>query len=353
MKKMLCLILGCLSLLSYSFTSNAAVILQYHHVSNSTAKSTSISPQQFKKHLSYLKETGFTVVALSTLVEALKGKKKLPDKTVAITFDDAYLDILTQAKPLLDSFGYPFTIFINPSIVKRKSRQYLTWKQLKQMADKGVMIANHGFNHHSLARVPQGISEEQWLFKYGKLLEQSEAIIKEKTGQSWRYFAYPYGEFSYKALAWLKELGFVGFSQQSGAVGKFSNLSALSRFPASQPYDDLLSLKDKLNSLPFNLKTSSENSHYIYQNQQLHSISFNVVVNDFKKSQLSCYITGMNKQKIIWKSSSKFTINFNKPLPIGRVRSNCTAPSLSKPGRFYWYSHPWFILNEQGNWYPL
>jgi len=353
MKKMLSLILCCLGLISYSFASNAAVILQYHHVSELTAKSTSISPQQFRKHLVYLKENGFTVVALSTLVDAIKNKKSLADKTVAITFDDAYLDILTQAKPLLDSFNYPFTLFINPSIVKRKSRHYLTWPQLKEMADDGVMIANHGFNHHSLARIPQGMSEPQWLLEYGKLLEKSEAIINEKTGQSWRYFAYPYGEFSHKALAWLKKLDFVGFSQQSGAVGNISDLSALSRFPASQPYDDLLTLKDKLNSLPLDLQTSSENSQYIYRYQQLHTISFDVVVNDFKKAQLSCYITGMGKQKIVWQSSSKFTINFNKPLPIGRVRSNCTAPSLSKPGRFYWYSHPWFILNKRGDWYSL
>jgi len=349
----LSLLLFCLSLLSYSFTSNAAVILQYHHVSDSTAKSTSISPSQFKKHLNYLKENGFSVVSLSTVVDAIKSKKALPDKTVVITFDDAYLDILIEAKPLLDSFEYPFTIFINPSLVKEKSTSYLTWEELKKMSDDGVMIANHGYEHHSLVRISQGMSEKQWLNEYGESLEKSEDLIKEHTGQSWRYFAYPYGEFSPKALTWLKELGFVGFSQQSGAVGNTSNLSALSRFPASQPYDDLQTLKDKLNALPFNLQASKENSQYIYRYQQLHSISFNVVVNDFNRSQLNCYVAGIGKQQIVWQNENKFTINLDKSLPSGRVRCNCTAPSLTKPGRFYWYSHPLFILSENEELSPI
>jgi peptidoglycan/xylan/chitin deacetylase (PgdA/CDA1 family) len=340
-------------LMSYSANSAGAVILQYHHVSDSTPPSTSISPQQFNAHLGYLKENGFSVVPLSVIVEAIKTKTPLADKTVAITFDDAYLDILTQAKPLLDKFNYPFSIFINPSIVQRKSKHYLTWKQLKKLADDGVIIANHGFDHHSLARINNEMSEQQWLTHYGQLLEKSEAVIKEKTGQSWRYFAYPYGEYSKQALTWLKQLNYVGFSQQSGAVGLDSNLSVLARFPASQPYDKLKTLKYKLNSLPFNVSVVGENKKYIYSYQELKSVSFSVEVTDFKRSQLSCYITGIGKQPLNWQSQSTFTINFTEPLPVGRVRSNCTAPSLTKPGRFYWHSHPWFILNAVGDWYPL
>ncbi|PCI61563.1 MAG: polysaccharide deacetylase [Gammaproteobacteria bacterium] len=337
---------------------NAAIILQYHHVSNSTPASTSISPQQFKVHLHYLKDNGFTVVPLNEIVEAIKTQQVIKDKTVAITFDDAYLDILTQAKPILDSFNYPFTLFINPSIVSKKSTHYLTWQQLKAMADNGVIIANHGFDHHALARVPQGQTEQQWLQHYGKLLNKSEAIIKAKTGQSWHYFAYPYGEYSAKAKAWLTQLGFVGFSQQSGAVGLHSDLSALSRFPASQPYDQLSSLKTKLYSLPLNLTVVPPNKPLIYCYQQTTSISFKLDDNfiqqdDFHQKLLSCYITGIGKQHLVWQNQQHFTISFNQPLPIGRVRANCTVPSKSKVGRFYWHSHPWFILHENGDWYAL
>lgn len=356
MNKFIIQVMVSLALASFTYMANAAVILQYHHVSNSTPASTSISPQQFKAHLQYLKDQGFSVVPLNIIVEAIKAKQEIKDKTVAITFDDAYLDILTQAKPILDSFSYPFTVFINPSIVTRKSKRYLNWQQLKAMADDGVIIANHGFDHHSLARVPVGQTEQQWLQHYGELLNKSEAMIKAKTGKSWHYFAYPYGEYSAQAKAWLTTLGYVGFSQQSGAVGIDSDLSALSRFPASRPYDKLSSLKTKLYSLPLSITVTDQNNALIYRYQQAKSISFKLTdtflqQDDFHQKLMSCYITGIGKQLLVWQDHQHFTITFTKPLPVGRVRANCTVPSKSKAGRFYWYSQPWFILRENGDWY--
>jgi hypothetical protein len=61
----------------------------------------------------------------------------------------------------------------------------------------------------------------------------------------------------------------------------------------------------------------------------------------------------LGKQKIAWQGDNRFTINFSGDLPVGRVRCNCTAASISKPGRYYWYSKPWFILKEGGEWYHL
>jgi len=335
------------------FRSESAVILQYHHVSNNTPISTSVSPQQFEKHLRYLKQHNFNVVPLNTLIDAIKNQQPLPDKTVAITFDDAYLDILTQAKPLLDHFNFPFTIFINPALVSQRSKHYLTWQQLKQMANEGVIIANHGYYHDSLARIPKNLSEAQWLNKYAQLLEQAEKIIKIKTGQSWRYFAYPYGEFSQAGLAWITQQNFIGFGQQSGAVGLHSNLAALPRFPASQPYDKLTTLKDKLYALPFNLTIKNTVQRYIYRQNELTSATFTLHNKDFTSSLLNCYVTGLGKQKIHWHNNHRFTVTFTNKLPIGRIRANCTAPSKIHPSRFYWYSHPWFILYNDGSWFAL
>ena len=92
-----------------SINSSASIILQYHHVSETTPKSTSISPAQFEVHLKYLKEHNFTVIPLSELINSLIKHQPLPDKTVVITFDDAYQDNMTFAKPLLDKFNYPYT----------------------------------------------------------------------------------------------------------------------------------------------------------------------------------------------------------------------------------------------------
>ncbi len=346
-----------LTLYFTSFMSTGAVILQYHHVSNNTPKSTSITPEQFDIHLQYLKDNHFIVVPLPQLMLAIQNQQIIADKTVAITFDDAYSDILTQAKPLLDKFGFSYTIFVNPEIIERNNKKniskYLSWLQLKNMADNGVTIANHGFKHDSLARRPKQVTEEEWLAQQTILLLKSESIIKEKTGQSWRYFAYPYGEYTPSLQAWIKQNNFIAFSQQSGAIGLATDLTSVPRFPASMPYDKISSLRDKLNSLPFDLSLVNKNAETIFKFQQSKSITFAITTDDFYKSQLHCYISGLGKQKVEWTGENSFTILFNNDLPVGRVRCNCTAASISKPGRYYWYSKPWFILKPDGEWYHL
>ena len=171
------LLLVALLLSCFHFSSLAAVILQYHHVSDKTPGSTSISPAQFQAHMQYLADNNFNVVALSDLMNSIKKQQPITDKTVIITFDDAYLDILSNGKPILDKFNYPFTIFINPAIVERGSRSYLSWQQLKAMADDGVIIANHGMEHNSMARVTKGLTEQEWLQKQTHLLLTAADII--------------------------------------------------------------------------------------------------------------------------------------------------------------------------------
>lgn len=344
-------------LLLFHFSSFGAVILQYHHVSDTTPKSTSITPEQFAIHLKYLQENSFNVVPLSQLINNIKNQQPLKNKTVAITFDDAYVDVLNHAKPLLDEYNYPYTIFVNPGIINsnadKKNSHYLSWAQLKTLSDEGVIIANHGFEHDSLTRITNNQSIKRWLTQQTTLLLKSERIIEEKTGKSWRYFAYPYGEYNPEIQSWVKENDFIGFSQQSGAIGLHTDLTNVPRFPASMPYDKISGLRDKLNSLPFNIKLHDEQAKTIFNFKQTKNITFNVETDDFYKSGLNCYISGLGKQKISWQGDSRFTIEFTDNLPIGRVRCNCTAASISKPGRYYWYSKPWFILKESGEWYRL
>jgi len=336
-----------------SYFSHSAVILQYHHVLNDASSSTSISISQFETHLQYLKDNNFNVVPLSDIMNSIKKQQPLLNKTVAITFDDGYRDIADNAKPLLDKFNYPFTVFINPATINNNYAGFLSWQQLKEMAEQGVIIANHGLHHHSLARMPLDLNEQQWFEKQTVLLAEAEQLIKDNIGQNWQYFAFPFGEFTPAAQKWLTKNGYIGFSQQSGAVGLATDLSAVPRYPVSAPYDQIPRLIDKLHSLPFTMTLSNNNKKTVFLYQQSSSITFDVIVDDFHPNQLNCYISGLGKQKVNWLNKGTFAISYSSPLPVGRVRCNCTAPSISEPGRYYWYSKPWFILEENGDWYPL
>ncbi|MDN3652292.1 polysaccharide deacetylase family protein [Thalassotalea ponticola] len=349
MKKLVILLLVTLLLgLKPSF---AAVILVYHHVSEHTPKSTSVTPQQFAKHLQFIKDNGYNVVALNRVIERLKQGLPLADKTVVITFDDGYSDILANGHPLLKQYGFPYTVFINPSTVPEEPGAYLTWSQIQQMSNDGVLIANHGLTHDSLIKTPAGYSQAGWLDKQLTALEQAEQIIADKTGQNWRYFALPYGEYSLQAQQKLQQLGFVVFTQQSGAVGLSTDLTAIPRFPASVPYHQLTTLKDKLASLPFDLDRQTQRDETVVPHAVDAKTKVTLNSADFDKRQLNCFVAGHGKAEIQWQDERSFIVSVDGGFKAGRNRANCTAPSNSKPGRYYWYSKPWFVPHQDGRWY--
>jgi peptidoglycan/xylan/chitin deacetylase (PgdA/CDA1 family)/SAM-dependent methyltransferase len=70
-----------------------------------------VPPEEFRGHMLHLRDAGYRVRPLAELVaEAASGS--LEGRSVALTFDDGYLDALTSAAPILESFGLPATFFI-------------------------------------------------------------------------------------------------------------------------------------------------------------------------------------------------------------------------------------------------
>jgi peptidoglycan/xylan/chitin deacetylase (PgdA/CDA1 family) len=89
-----------------------ALILGYHRISSPSGASDEVcvSPQNFAEHLHELRKRTHPV-RLSELVQHLRDGS-LPEKSVAVTFDDGYADNLYAAKPLLEKYEIPATVFI-------------------------------------------------------------------------------------------------------------------------------------------------------------------------------------------------------------------------------------------------
>jgi len=116
---MLTLVWGLLSGSCHAcIASNHGVILMYHHVSEQTPPSTSISIKNFTQHMQYLSEHHH-VMALEVMLESIRNKRHIPDNAVAITFDDGFANIAQNAHPILKSFKFPHTIIINPSLIAK------------------------------------------------------------------------------------------------------------------------------------------------------------------------------------------------------------------------------------------
>lgn len=331
---------------SLSTTPNAAILL-YHHVSSSTPASTSISPEAFKSHMEYL-DAHHTVVSLQDVVSAIQHNTTLPENAVAITFDDGYANILDNAHPILADLGFPYTVFINPDEIGVGPKQ-LTWEQVIAMHNDGVVFANHTLDHLHMLNGEQAMGERAWLEKVWQNVESAEKKIEDKLDISLKYLAYPFGEYNTALANKLKAEGYIGFGQHSGAVGPSSDMQALPRFPAAGPYANLATLKTKLNSLAMPVTQSSHKDPRITARNLSSPISLTIDSDDVRLTQVNCFFGGDPIETSLEENVLTFTLD--ETLPVGRSRVNCTAPSNAQSGRYYWYSTPFFVADENGN-YP-
>ncbi|MCW0447194.1 polysaccharide deacetylase family protein [Xanthomonas sacchari] len=87
-----------------------AVILMYHRIADD-GTDLCVPPAEFRQHMAWLHQAEYRVLPLRELASALQ-RGDAPERSIAITFDDGYLDALTQAAPVLQEFGLPATVFV-------------------------------------------------------------------------------------------------------------------------------------------------------------------------------------------------------------------------------------------------
>ena len=319
------------------------VILVYHHVSTSTPPSTSISPEDFRNHLDYLQQNGFSVIPLDQMLEKLQTGKQLPDKAIAITFDDGYMSIYDTAFPMLQSYEFPFTLFLSTGPIDRRQQNFMNWEQAKEMSEAGVIIANHMVEHPYMLDKDPEESEIQWISRLEKELLVAEERIKQQTGQSHRYLAYPFGEFNTEIKTMLEKNGFIGLAQNSGAIGANSDFLSLPRFPLASIYANLDTAKIKLDSKSFNVELLKPQSPVTEVRNPSVTLKFND--GDYNLSQIGCFANS-KPLPMTWidRDEGILSIEPTEEFTGRRWRYLCTAP-VSGESRYYWYSIQWIKLN--------
>ncbi len=174
-------------------TQNGFVILMYHHVSTQTPRSTSVSPEEFEQHMAYLAEY-HNVISLEAALDGLDNISSLPERTVVITFDDGFRNILENGHPIMRKYGFDYTIFINPALINLVNSQ-LSWKEIKTMSKEGVTFANHTLDHlHLLDRHPKE-NEVNWLARVKQTLNMAEDTLTTQLGYSKKWLAFPLCQF--------------------------------------------------------------------------------------------------------------------------------------------------------------
>lgn len=173
-------------------------VLYYHSIHPSLPRSQ--HPTHFERQIDWLRNRGYTFFTFSDLV-ASGVKGELPSKSVAITFDDGYLDNYEYALPILLAHEVPATFFVVSGLVGEKpvstdkgnklyrDRYMMTKEQLHEMGQLGMEIGSHTASHIHVRRTLTLSAD-----KAAQELLQSRQVLESIVKQPVVTFAYPNGQ---------------------------------------------------------------------------------------------------------------------------------------------------------------
>jgi peptidoglycan/xylan/chitin deacetylase (PgdA/CDA1 family) len=192
-------------------------ILMYHHVGNpDTYQTYSVDMAMFEWQMDYLEKQGYHSVNLDEIASALISGTVLPDKPIAITFDDGWALQITNTLPSLLRHHMRATYYIIVNVTGRRAG-VLTWDQVRQLRDAGMWIGSHTLSHGYLP----GMSDT----KLREELVDSRQILQQQLAEPITSLAYPGGAFDARVERMSRDAGYLdavsvikGYSQRSDAL---------------------------------------------------------------------------------------------------------------------------------------
>ena len=167
---------------------------------------------EFTRQMDYLSEAGFQTVTYPQIAAWLYDGVELPDRSVAIDFDDNRLAVLENVFPILSERGFNATVFVITDLADgkdvfgqagRKDFPSMNWDHLRQLYEAGWCMAAHTRQHLWLAgpdRMPKDDDEAR------DELTGSKERIEREFGEEVPYFAYCNGSWNSKVENMVKEV---------------------------------------------------------------------------------------------------------------------------------------------------
>jgi peptidoglycan/xylan/chitin deacetylase (PgdA/CDA1 family) len=181
-------------------------VLVYHNFSKKKSDKTAVGQDDFEAQMKFLKQNGYHVVSMDQLLDFIDYKEQLPEKSIVLTFDDAWRSIFDVALPILIKYGFTATFFIYTDFIG--GGKAMTWKQIETLSKIGFDIQCQTKTHRNLA-VPKNNESFKEYFKSIEMeISYPKNLFKKKLNIDCKYLAYPYGETNNLVIALLKKHGY-------------------------------------------------------------------------------------------------------------------------------------------------
>jgi len=133
-----------------------AAILMYHSDGEEGAVETDLNVplEIFQRQMAFLHRHRYNVISLLDYADMLRQKKKIPAKTVVLTFDDGFENNYTKVFPVLKKYHFPATIFVVVDWMGKQENveghlfKIMTPEMIKDLSASGlVALGSHTRTH--------------------------------------------------------------------------------------------------------------------------------------------------------------------------------------------------------------
>ena len=184
--------------------------------------------ENFENQITGLQKIGYQFIRYDDLIRYSRGEKKLKEKSILLTFDDGLEGNYYILYPIIQKYQIPVSINIVDNNVGTFGA--LTWEQIKEMSDSGLVDF---YTHSRYHEFSDTVSTEQYV---SDIQYSHEHIERELNKPILKVFTYPYGVNQETKIEALSQAGFIQ-NLTDNRVNQSKNLD-LSRLHREYPLND-------------------------------------------------------------------------------------------------------------------
>ncbi|MGK2961550.1 MAG: polysaccharide deacetylase family protein [Gemmatimonadaceae bacterium] len=192
--------------------------LLYHYigpVEHESCRGLTVIPQAFASQMKALSAMGYTSITPSQIADPSQA---ISERSLLITFDDAYEALETFAFPILERVGLRAAVFVPTALLggsipcsprsSEPTLKLMTADRISHWASRGFEFGAHTRTHADLTTLdPEQMEEE---------VTGSRDDLAAITGRPVVAFAYPYGRYDVRSASFVNETFPLAFTAESG-----------------------------------------------------------------------------------------------------------------------------------------